>query len=169
MDDVASRLPLDPAPSRRLGYHAVRTAHAARTDGPVPLTAEQAAVLLQALTDVDIRDAVCAWDDPAAWWLWTDLIRTAPPGWIAPVATVLATTTYQRGNAVLARLAAEHALTDDPTYPLARLVIGLADAHIHPDQLRDALTHAVRDVARLHPDLADLLGAETSTGGGDDV
>ena len=136
LDDVARHLPLDPPPTKRHLYEAIRDARTARTNGPVPLTADHAALLLQALTDVDVRDAACGWDDDAAWWLWTDLIRTAPPGWIAPVATVLATTTYLRGNAVMARLAAEHALTDDPTYALARLVIGLADAHIHPAQLR---------------------------------
>lgn len=162
VDDVAARLPLDPPPATLVAYQSVRDAHAARVDGPIPCTVDDAPALLQALTDLAVRDAVCAWDDEAAWWLWTDLIRAAPPGWIAPVATVLATATYQRGNAVLARLAAEHALTDDPTYPLARLILGLADAHFHPDQLRDALAHATREVARLHPDLADLLtGGQT--------
>ena len=39
-----------------------------------------------------------------------------------PVATLIATTAYQRGNVVLAQLATDHALTVDPGYGLARLM-----------------------------------------------
>lgn len=159
VDDVAAHLPLRPRPTTGDAYRAIDDAHVQRADGPAPLNAPEAALLLQALTDVVVRDAAARWHDDAAWWLWTDLIHTAPTGWIAPVAALLATTSYQRGNAVLARFAAEHALTDNPDYSLAQLVVGLADAHVHPSQLREALAAAIRDVAELHPGMADLIGA----------
>jgi hypothetical protein len=98
---------------------------------------------------IEVRDSCCAWHDDAAWWLWTDLIRAAPPGWIAPVATLLAVTAYQRGDTVLAQLATEHALTADPAYSLAQLVDGMLAAHIHPQLVRDALEYAVREAAAL--------------------
>lgn len=160
VDDVAAHLPRRPRPTTGDAYRAIDDAHTARTDGPLPLTADEASLLLQALADVVVRDAASRWHDDAAWWLWTDLIRTAPTGWIAPAATLLATTTYQRGNAVLARFAAEHALRDNPDYALAQLVVGLTEAHVHPGQLRAALSVAVRDVAELHAGLAELIGGD---------
>ena len=160
VDDVAARLPRRPRPTTGDAYRAIDDAHTARTDGPLPLTPDEASLLLQALADVVVRDAASRWHDDAAWWLWTDLIRTAPPGWIAPAAALLATTTYQRGNAVLARFAAEHALHDNPDYALAQLVVGLTEAHVHPGQLREALSAAVRDVAELHPGMAELMGGD---------
>jgi hypothetical protein len=160
VDDVAAHLPRRPRPTTGDAYRAIDDAHTARTDGPLPLTPDEASLLLQALADVVVRDAASRWHDDAAWWLWTDLIRTAPNGWIAPAAALLATTTYQRGNAVMARLAAEHALRDNPDYALAQLVVGLTEAHVHPGQLREALSAAVRDVAELHPGLAELIGGD---------
>lgn len=157
VDDVARRLPLDPAPSSRELYQAVRDARTRRAHGPVPLTADDAALLLQAVADIAVRDAVCAWTDDAATQLWADLLPTAPASWIPPVAAVAAVSAYQRGNAVLAHMAADWALENDPDYALARLVVGLAKAQVHPDQLRVAMAGAVTEILRLHPDLADLV------------
>jgi hypothetical protein len=66
------------------------------------------------------------------WWLWTELIRHAPPAWIAPVATLIAATAYQRGHAPLARVAAEHALVDDPAYTMAGFVLIGLNRRMHP-------------------------------------
>lgn len=143
LHDVAARLPLDPAPTREDLFTALTRAHDARTVRPRPIPADHAAVLLHGLTDVIVRDACLAWDDDAAWWLFTDLIRTAPPGWIAPVATVLALLAYQRGDGVTAAIAAEHALLDRPGYPLALLVRGLLDIATTPAQVRAVITEAL--------------------------
>ena len=97
-----------------------------------------------------VRDSCCAWHDDAAWWLWSDLIHAAPPGWIAPVATLIAVTAYQRGNSILAQLAARHALIDDPDYQLALLVDGMVTAQIHPDIVRYAIGAAVREATAEH-------------------
>jgi hypothetical protein len=150
VDAVAALLPNQPAPARSVLVHATVTAHTERVHGPVPLGPAQAALLLHAVSVIAVRDGCCAWHDDAAWWLWTDLIHAAPPGWIAPVATLIATTAYQRGNSVLAQLAAAHALTDDPGYRLARLVDGMVTAQIHPAVVRDALDYAVREATAHH-------------------
>jgi hypothetical protein len=150
VEAVARLLPLDPSPARSVLTQAIVTAHTERVDGPIPLGPAQAALLLHAVTVVEVRDGCCAWHDEAACWLWTDLIHAAPPGWVAPVATLLATTAYQRGNSILAQLAAAHALTDDPGYRLARLVDGMVTAQIHPALVRDALDYAVREATAHH-------------------
>jgi hypothetical protein len=147
---VAALLPLDPEPSRSVLAQATLTAHSQRVTGPIPLEPAQAALLLHAVSVVEIRDGCCAWHDDAAWWLWSDLIRAAPPGWIAPVATLIAVTAYQRGNSILAQLAAQHALIDDPDYQLALLVDGMVTAQIHPQIVRDALDFAVREATAHH-------------------
>ena len=150
LDAVAALLPLDPAPAMRVLRQATVTAHTERADGPIPPGPAQAALLLHAIGVIPVRDSCCAWHDDAAWWLWTDLIRAAPPGWVAPVATLIAVTAYQRGDAILAHLASQHALTDDPDYGLAQLVDGMVAAQIHPQIVRAALEHAVREATTEH-------------------
>jgi hypothetical protein len=46
--------------------------------------------------------------------LWQDLIGYAPPGWVTPVATLIATTSFLRGRRLQAWIAAVHALDDGP-------------------------------------------------------
>ena len=150
VDAVAALLPLNPEPAESVLAQATVTAHTERLDGPIPLGPAQAALLLHAISVIPVRDSCCARHDDAAWWLWTDLIRAAPPGWVAPVATLIAVTAYQRGNAILAQLAAGRALTDDPDYRLAQLVDGMAAAQIHPQIVRDALDYAVREATAAH-------------------
>jgi hypothetical protein len=150
LDAVTTRLPLTPVPSREDLFTALTEAHTARAERPQPLTPDLAAVLLQGLTHLDVRDACLAWHDDAAWWLWTDLIHAAPHGWIAPVASVIAVLAYQRGDGILAAIAAEHALLDHPDYRLARLVLGLLDVGTTPTQLRGLIHEAL---TQLPPDL----------------
>lgn len=169
---VAGLLPLNPAPTPAALYRAVADAHAeyaAYPDGPLPLSPARAAVLLHALTDVRIRDACCSWHDDAAQILWGTLAGYAPPTHVAPVAALMATTSYQRGNAVLARLAADHALTFDPDYRLAQLVMGMLAARMNPAMVQEAFAHARAEIAD-HPDYAELAlpptgAADTPQGG----
>jgi hypothetical protein len=65
--EVAALLPLDPVPLAPVLFRQVAAAHAERASGPSPLTPQQAAVLVHALTDVHVRDACCGWHDDAAW------------------------------------------------------------------------------------------------------
>lgn len=93
-----------------------------RRCGPVPVPPGQAALLLQALQDLRIRDLCCGWSDELAAQLPTDLIRVTARGQVPAVATLIATTVYQRGNTALAQIAVDHALGIDPSYGLARLL-----------------------------------------------
>jgi hypothetical protein len=163
--EVAALLPLDPVPLAPVLFRQVAAAHAERASGPSPLTPQQAAVLVHALTDVHVRDACCGWHDDAAWWLWTTLIRLTPPTHVAPVASLIATTAYQRGDAVLARLAADHALATTPGYGLAQLMKDVIVAHIHPQMVREVFACAIEELARLRPDLQPEAFDHTDTPG----
>jgi hypothetical protein len=147
IEQVTARLRVQPALSREQLYQAVCEAHDARAGGPDPVPPGQAAVLLTALTDVHVRDACLPWADDAAWWTWHDLIRVAPPGYVAPVATAIAVVAYQRGDGVMAAIATDHALADTPGYGLARLLkVGLHRA-IPPE----ALTTLLAESAAVNP------------------
>ena len=146
---VAGLLPLHPVPPPATLYRAVVDAHTASSDGPIRLPAEQAALLLQALQDLRIRDLCCVWSDDASWWLWTTLASYAPASHVPPVAALIATTAYQRGDTLLARMAAEHALAFDPGYGLGQLMLGVAQAQIHPATVREILSGALAEMADL--------------------
>jgi hypothetical protein len=132
-------------------YEAVRDARAARVHGPHGLRADQAAVLLWAVADMTVRDACTVWSDDAAVQLWLDLLPVAPDGWAAPVATLLATAVYQRGDGALAGIAVARALTDTPNYSLARLLDQALTAGIRPQTVTGILRQALAG----HP-FADL-------------
>jgi hypothetical protein len=140
-------------------YAAAQTAHEQRigTDGVQELTAEQAAVLLLAVTDVTVRDACALWADDAAVQLWLDLLRLAPDGWAAPAATLLATAVYQRGDGAFAAIALQRALDDTPEYTLARLLDQALTLGIRPQSVTQLLQEALAG----HP-FADLIPPTTS-------
>jgi hypothetical protein len=147
IDQVTARLQHQPDRSSHDLYQAMREAHDARTGGPDPLPPGQAAVLLTALTDVDVRDACLAFTDDPGWWLWHDLITTAPPGYVAPVATLIAIAAYQRGDGVMAAIAIDHALADTPAYGLARLV----QVSLHHALPPEAISAVIADALAEHP------------------
>jgi hypothetical protein len=144
---VAALLPVDPEPAASVLWQAVSVAHDDRRDGPVPIDPSQASLLLHAVSKVAIRDACALWRDDAAWWLWQDLIRLAPPGWISVPATLLGLSAYLRGNGVVADPALQHALADDPTNRLAAILRWALTLYVSPEEL-DAL---LDEVARHHP------------------
>ena len=112
--------------TRRLSRLALLTAagqaRRSRAHGPMPLPPEEAAVLLRAVADPVVFDVCAAWTDEATWVLWRDLLEAAPPGWAAPVATLIALIAYQRGDLRVADAAAKDALADIPEYALAQTV-----------------------------------------------
>lgn len=109
---------------------------------PEPLSPTQAAVLLRALADVQVRDACMIWNDAAARQLWHDLLSAAPPGHLAPAATLIAVLAYRRGHTLTATYALEHALLDDPHYALALLLRGFIDRDLPARSLDAGLQHA---------------------------
>lgn len=101
--------------------------------GSVPDDAE-AACLLAGLLDVRVRDAalVLLRRDTAEAHvrLWSDLVRRAPDGLVAPAAAVLGFAAWMSGNGALAWCAVDRCLAADPQHRLA-------------GHLAEALTHAV--------------------------
>jgi Domain of unknown function (DUF4192) len=136
-------------PSQQYGL--LVAAKEVRRDGEVGLVPEEAAGLLWALSDVRVRDACVLWHDRATVRLWLDLVRIAPPGWVAPVATLLALAAYQDGDSVLANLAIDRALDDDPGHRLAGMVRAVLGLGIPPQRLTADLQQIA---AQVLPDLA---------------
>ena len=68
-------------------------------------------------------------------------VRSAPCGWPAPAATVLALVAWMRGEGSLATLALERALDEDPEYRLAALAAEMMRRGTDPRDWRASLTH----------------------------
>jgi hypothetical protein len=93
--------------------------------------ARRAARIIRALDDIRVRDTVllrliredlsCEECRRDAVELWSDVVRAAPAGRVAPAATILALLTWWLGQGALASLALQRALDDDPEYRLASL------------------------------------------------
>jgi hypothetical protein len=117
---------------------------ARRVHQPSALTPARAARLLHALDQIAVRDVCIGWRDDPAWQLWCDLVGYAPPGHVAPVTTLIALIAAQRGDRATARIAVEHALTDDPDYGLALWLQQALDFAAPPDVLTAFLDEAIR-------------------------
>jgi len=82
--------------------------------------------VLGRLSEIQVRDfALGSHDGESAdgyRTMWMHLLRSAPPGFIAPVACLAAAIAYEYGDGALARAAVDRALTDAPTYSLALLL-----------------------------------------------
>lgn len=82
--------------------------------------------VLGRLSDIQVRDFAlgCHTDQSinSYWAMWRDLLRIAPPKFVAPVACVFASIAYENGEGALAHRALDRAIEDDPEYSLARLL-----------------------------------------------
>ena len=112
------------------------------------------ALVLVRLHDVQVRDfAMGIVDDQnievlTALWRW--LLRLAPTGYIAPVATLFAATSYEQGDGALAQRALDRALSDDSRYPMAKLLRKVFAAGWPPAQFAQMR-------AELHPRVCAAL------------
>ncbi len=112
------------------------------------------ALVLVRLHDVQVRDfAMGIVDDEnittlASLWRW--MLRIAPPGYVAPVATLFAATSYEEGDGALAQRALARALEDDSRYPMAKLLHKVFSAGWPPAQFAEMR-------ADLHPRVCALL------------
>lgn len=92
------------------------------------IAADQAlsARVIGSLSDIQVRDFALGSHDGAtlniygAMWLY--LLRIAPAGFIAPVASLLAALSYERGEGALAHRCLDRAMEDAATYSLAALL-----------------------------------------------
>jgi len=82
--------------------------------------------VLGRLSDVQVRDfALGAHSDETLesyWNMWSQLLRIAPSGFIAPIACIYSSLAYEKGERTQAMEALDKALDDDPTYVLAPLL-----------------------------------------------
>ncbi len=126
------------------GLDAVRRAIDAYRAGGDIVSDDDAAWLTLALRDLRIRDDAWARMDPALWKvhlrLWTDITRRARPGYVAPVASLLAFVAWQAGNGALANVALDRAQADDPGYTMAILLRDVINAGTSPRRARPPMT-----------------------------
>ncbi|GGM83890.1 DUF4192 domain-containing protein [Dactylosporangium sucinum] len=67
--------------------------------------------------------------------LWTDLVRRAEPGLVAPPAMLLAYLSWRSGDGLRAAIAVDRALEADPQYRGARLMAEILDRALPPSAL----------------------------------
>jgi hypothetical protein len=82
--------------------------------------------VLGRLSDIQVRDFALGSHDEesitAYRTMWLHLLRSAPTGYVAPVATLAAAIAYETGDGALAKAALARAFDDAPTYSLATLL-----------------------------------------------
>jgi hypothetical protein len=134
----------DPRALWKSGLAAVQRAISAyRAGGAISPDARHAWLAL-VLTQLPVRDDAWARMDSghrdAHLRLWTDVVRHAQPGYVAAPASLLAFTAWQDGNGVLANVALDRALEDDPDYSLALLFREAVNGCLPPFMARAPLT-----------------------------
>jgi hypothetical protein len=112
------------------------------------------ALVLVRLHDVQVRDYAMGITDAenaqSLQTLWRWLMRIAPAGYVAPVATLFAASSYELGDGAMAQQALKRALDDDSRYPLAKLLRRVFAAGWPPEQFTQMR-------ADLHPKVCALL------------
>ena len=97
-----------------------------------------------ALHDLRVRDDAWARMDPvhadAHQRLWIEVVRRAQPGHVAAPAALLAFVAWQAGDGVLANVALDRALADDPRYSMALLLRQVINAGAPPSLARLPMT-----------------------------
>lgn len=122
---------------------------------PRPLTSHVVATVVVGLVDIRVRDTVL-WE--ASRWSADDLcaavatlqpvVRAAPVGWVAPVATCCAALAWLAGDGARALAALDRVAADDPEYSLARLLQASVTAGLPPSVWRDAMGSLTRGQCR---------------------
>ena len=112
------------------------------------------ALVLVRLRNLQIRDFALGSVTEAKTNLYFDtyrwLMRSAPVGYIAPIASVFAAICYERGDGAMAQRVLSRALADDEKYQLAILLKELFARGKRPEIFREMR-------AELHPKVCDLI------------
>ena len=107
------------------------------------LTDREVARIVWGLRDREVRDRVLALalgeDAVAVEHLWAECTRRAPPPLDAAPATLLAVSTWLRGDGAMANVALARALESEPGYGLARLLSQALASCLPPADLRSLL------------------------------
>ncbi|MFZ4064347.1 MAG: DUF4192 family protein [Candidatus Nanopelagicaceae bacterium] len=84
------------------------------------------ALVLVRLRDLQVRDYAMGLTNKEniemLWKMWQWLLSITPAGYAAPVASLFSAINYEMGDGPLASKLLEQALSDDSTYPLAKLL-----------------------------------------------
>lgn len=117
---------------------------------------ELVARVIGRMSDIQVRDfALGSHSEESAdyyWAMWRDLLRIAPRGFVAPIASLFAAIAYERGEGALAHKALDRALIDDEQYSLGLLLRRVFTAGWPPQSFT-----AMR--AELHPKvMAGIFG-----------
>ena len=126
------------------GIAAVASMIAAYRGGGECGTDNEVAWLTVALRDIRVRDDAWARMDPADRdahrRLWTDVVRRAQRGYVAAPAALLALVAWQDGNGVLANVALDRALADNPGYLMATHLRLVITGGVSPSKARPPMT-----------------------------
>jgi hypothetical protein len=151
--------PCPPAGPARESWRDERIAGAMRVllDGPGvgPQRAAAIADLLCGLADVRVRDTVLwevsQWAPEALQGAFDHLavvLRSAPVGHVAPVASCAAIVAWLLGDGARAHIAVDRARHDDVGYSLAQLLAASLDAGLPPAAWRECMNALTRDNCR---------------------
>lgn len=129
----------DPDGRARRDVEDVLAAVAAIASGRRPVAAELAAFGCS-LTDVTVRDTVCALaigeQAAVAETLWATLARALPAPWRAEALVLLAFSAYARGDGPLAGVSLEAALRCAPEHRMAGMLDTALQSGLRPDRIR---------------------------------
>ncbi|WP_206068900.1 DUF4192 domain-containing protein [Nonomuraea composti] len=103
------------------------------------LTDTEAAKLGLDLAIMRVRDEAWTLMDDSHALLWKDLTRRLEPRFTPPAASLLAMASWRSGNSVQATIALERALTTDPSYSMANLLMHALQNLLSPTLLQDRL------------------------------
>jgi hypothetical protein len=116
------------------------------------------ALVLVRLLDLQVRDfalgSVSENTSETYFSAWRWLLRVAPEGYVAPVATIFAAIAYERGDGAIAHRALDRAEIDNPEYAMTGLLRQVFSAGWSPQSFA-----AMR--AELHPKICDALFSGT--------
>lgn len=117
------------------GLARVRAAMARAAEGDRLDDAEAARLGLDLMV-IRIRDEAWTMMDDSHIPLWKDLTRRLEPAFVPPAASLLAMAAWRAGDSILATIALERALTIDPHYSMANLLMH-ALQHLLPPAVLD--------------------------------
>ena len=113
--------------------------------------------LIGRMSDVQVRDfALGAYSEDTYdlyFSMWRELLRIAPPGFIAPIACIVAAMAYENGDGALAQKSLDRAFADEESYPLAGLLRRVFNAGWPPQSFTSMR-------AELHPKVAASIFKE---------
>jgi len=144
---------------QREGANAINQISLAFIRDGVVLDKALIALVLVRLHDLQVRDYAMGFtsekSDDQLWDMWRWLLRIAPKGYVAPVAVIFATSSYERGDGALAQRALDRAFEDSPKYQMAKLLRRTFAAGWPPSAFSQMRTD-------LHPKICAAIYGESS-------